>query len=126
MVVRTGTEAIAEAERLLARHGAGMPSGRSLLLDVRGMRGPADLLCLHAAFRALPIPHGVLRWVDGLGEQGRQRLLSPETREIAVRAARSGNLMHSTLEQQQQSESTGPRDVSDANNDLSDRSRSRS
>jgi hypothetical protein len=53
--------AVYEQEALLQSFSGAVPEVRSLMVDVRGMDGPFDLLVYHAVLRILPVPTSAVR-----------------------------------------------------------------
>lgn len=51
---------ILREEATLQVQGFGVPSVRSLLVDIRGIAGPVDMIVYHAMLRALPVPPAVV------------------------------------------------------------------
>jgi hypothetical protein len=54
-------------EAVLQAYGMGVPGVRSLLIDVRGLEGPMDMLVVHALLRCLPVPPAA---IEEAKEQG--------------------------------------------------------
>lgn len=54
-------------EAVLQAHGLGVPGVRSLMVDVRGLEGPFDMLVYHAVLRSMPVPHAA---IEEAREQG--------------------------------------------------------
>jgi hypothetical protein len=60
-------------EAVLQAYGMGVPGVRSLLIDVRGLEGPMDMLVIHALLRCLPVPPAAIE------EAKRARRLNQES-----------------------------------------------
>lgn len=54
-------------EATLQAHGLGIPGVRALLVDIRGIDGPFDMLVYHAVLRVLPVPPAA---IEEAREQG--------------------------------------------------------
>ena len=63
-----GVEEDLRREKLLQGFSTdGKPGVRTLLRDIRGMKGPMDALIIHAALRVAPVPQGALTWAQRAG-----------------------------------------------------------
>jgi len=83
-------------EAVLQAYGMGVPGVRSLLIDVRGLEGPMDMLVVHALLRCLPVPPAAIEEAKEQGVLTREQYQQLRRISIAVNDSESKGASYSS------------------------------